>query len=265
MTDAPAKIRAPLGSKALRFAPRIESREAAALAMIDAYFTEHPDAWLAYSGGKDSTASLDLVRRVNPWVKMVFFDSGLEFPQTLQYVRETADRFGVDLAIFPARPSALTVLENSGYWEHGTLKAPKEDLHAALITRPLADATAALGKFSVYGLRAAESRERYALLASRRGLVTHKGPDGVIDRTALAPIWQWEWNEVHAYLGRRNVPLNPIYDAMVKLGVPERRCRVGLLIDGNELEHGRWSLVRQLAPDLARVVETHLPILGQYR
>ena len=88
---------------------------------------------------------------------------------------------------------------------------------------------------------------------------------GQLDRVAAAPIWQWEHDEVHAYLAGRGVPLNPLYAQQIRLGIPERRARVGLLVDGNELAHGRWAYARQLAPDLARLVETRLPVLAQYR
>lgn len=262
MSDAP-KIKAPLGSKANRYAPRLARREKDALAMLEAFFAENPSTWVAFSGGKDSTAVLDLARRVNPWVKVAFFDSGLEFPQTTKYVNDLVDSFGLELSVYKAMPDALTILRESGYWEHGALKVPV-DLHHALITRPLTRAIELLGPHSAYGLRAAESKERYALLASRKGIVEHRSK-GVVDRTTVAPIWQWEHDEVHAYLGRRGVPMNPLYEQQMKLGIPERRARVGLLVDGNELTHGRWAYARQLAPDLARTVETHLPVLAQYR
>lgn len=257
------KISAPLGSKAARFAPRIEERERLALRMLERFFEEHPATWVAFSGGKDSTAALDLARRVNPWVKVAFFDSGLEFPQTTRFVNETVDRFGLELSVYPAIPDALSILKESGYWEHGAVKV-NVDLHHALITRPLMRATKLLGMHSVYGLRAAESRERYALLAKRAGIVEHH-TKGILDRVAVAPVWQWEHSDVTAYLARRGVPLNPLYEQQVRLGIPERRARVGLLVDGNELSHGRWAYARQLAPDLARLVETHLPLLAQYR
>jgi len=263
MSDPAKKIAAPLGSKANRYAPRLDRREKAALDILDAFFAEHPGAWVAFSGGKDSTAVLDLARRVNPWVKVAFFDSGLEFPQTTQYVNDLVESFGLELSVYPAFPDALTILERTGYWEHGRFKV-KENLQEALINRPLRRATKSLGMFSIYGLRAAESKERHALLAKHQGVVPHH-TKGQLDRVAAAPIWQWEHDEVHAYLAGRGVPLNPLYAQQIRLGIPERRARVGLLVDGNELAHGRWAYARQLAPDLARLVETRLPVLAQYR
>ncbi len=41
--------------------------------------------YVAFSGGKDSTVLLDLVRRIYPDVPAVFCDTGLEFPEIRQF------------------------------------------------------------------------------------------------------------------------------------------------------------------------------------
>ena len=45
--------------------------------------------YVAYSGGKDSTVLLHLVRQMYPDVKAVFCDTGLEYPSVRQFVSET--------------------------------------------------------------------------------------------------------------------------------------------------------------------------------
>ena len=37
--------------------------------------------YISFSGGKDSTVLLDLVRQVNPNIPAVFVDTGLEYPE----------------------------------------------------------------------------------------------------------------------------------------------------------------------------------------
>src|SRR5690625_5027636 len=117
-----SNIPAPLGSRKARHAPRLETRVRTALETLETWFTEHPNAYVAISGGKDSTACLDLARQVNPDVKAAFFDSGLEFPQTLTYIERLRDKWGFELSTFTAEPSALDVMVANGTWEHG---APK--------------------------------------------------------------------------------------------------------------------------------------------
>lgn len=258
-------IDAPLGSRRARYAPRLDALTRTALTELETWFTEHPESYVAVSGGKDSTLCLHLARQVKPDVKAVFFDSGLEFPQTLAYLDRLSKHWGFDLITYHAEPSALEVMVENGTWEHGAPKTSKNLLHDACIRRPLSHAQRDLGRASVYGLRADESSARLMLLSKTSGRVTKHNSKGVLEQSYLAPIWRWSFEEVHSYLGQHSIPLNPIYKRLFELGVPERRARVGLLIDGWAIDQGRWALARMIAPDLCRLVETHMPALADYR
>lgn len=259
------KIDAPLGRTRVRYSPRVPSLTATALDALDVWFDKHPTAYVAVSGGKDSTVCLHLARQVKPDVKAVFFDSGLEFPQTIKYLHRLTDAWEVDLVTYPAEPSALDVMASNGTWEHGVPKVAKDDLHDACILRPLARAQADFGRASVYGLRADESKTRLFLLSKAKGHVVKHDRAGNVEQEYLAPIWRWGFDEVHAYISQNGLPLNPIYRRLVELGVPERRARVGMLVDGWALDQGRWALARAIAPDLCRQVEARMPSLAEYR
>jgi len=58
-------------------------------ARIESHLAGH-DGYLAFSGGKDSLVILDRARRVAPEVPVVFFDSGLDYPETYDYLTELA-------------------------------------------------------------------------------------------------------------------------------------------------------------------------------
>jgi 3'-phosphoadenosine 5'-phosphosulfate sulfotransferase (PAPS reductase)/FAD synthetase len=49
-----------------------------------------PDGYVAFSEGKDSVVVLDLARDVEADVPVVFFDSGLDYPETYDYLTELA-------------------------------------------------------------------------------------------------------------------------------------------------------------------------------
>ena len=66
--------------------------------------------FVAFSGGKDSTVLLDLVRRVYPDAPAVFIDTGLEYPEIKQFVKSHEN---VEV-IRPSR-SFKQVLEEFGY------------------------------------------------------------------------------------------------------------------------------------------------------
>ena len=69
----------------------------------------HGDLYLSYSGGKDSTVLLDIVKDVYPDIPSVFCDTGLEYPEVRLLARRKAD-----LIIRP-KMSFKEVIERYGY------------------------------------------------------------------------------------------------------------------------------------------------------
>ncbi len=68
------------------------------------------DTYISFSGGKDSTVLLDLVRQIDPNIKAVFADTGLEFPEIKDFVRSTEN---VDW-VYP-KMNFKQVIETYGY------------------------------------------------------------------------------------------------------------------------------------------------------
>lgn len=63
---------------------------------------EHPDAVCSYSGGADSDIMIDIIERTRetfglPPVKYVFFNTGLEMKATKEHVKDTAEKYGVEI------------------------------------------------------------------------------------------------------------------------------------------------------------------------
>lgn len=73
------------------------------------YLHYNGGVYLSYSGGKDSTVLLDIVKRLFPDVPAVFCDTGLEYPE----VRELALR-KADIVIKPEM-TFKSVIEKYGY------------------------------------------------------------------------------------------------------------------------------------------------------
>ena len=73
------------------------------------YFGEDK-VYVSFSGGKDSTVLLDLVRQVNPNIPGVFIDTGLEYPETKEFVNSIDD-----ITILRPKMSFKQVIEKYGY------------------------------------------------------------------------------------------------------------------------------------------------------
>lgn len=66
--------------------------------------------YVSFSGGKDSTVLLHLTRSIRPDVKAVFFDTGLEFPEILDFVKTTEN-----IEIRKPKMTFKSVIEKHGY------------------------------------------------------------------------------------------------------------------------------------------------------
>ena len=66
--------------------------------------------YVSFSGGKDSTVLLDLVRRVDNSIKAAFFNTGLEYPEIIEFVKS------IDNVIWlKPKMSFPKVIEKYGY------------------------------------------------------------------------------------------------------------------------------------------------------
>ena len=75
----------------------------ALMGIIGTRLRQHPKAICSYSGGSDSDIMIDLIERTRkmipslPKVDYVFFNTGLEMKATKDHVKETAEKYGVEI------------------------------------------------------------------------------------------------------------------------------------------------------------------------
>ena len=240
------------------------------------------DGYVAFSGGKDSLVVTHLALQVEPNVPVVFFDSGLEFPETHAYLDQVSELLGTTVQTYPARPDLLQLLMANGTWDHQTATvAGPSDLRQALIDIPAAAAAADHGPGLLWGIRSAESGGRAHLHRTalrdqiRQGCSSccsntaqqrlHHG--GTVSRrdgtTAYSPIWDWTTPQVWSYLARHHLRVNPLYERLTRLGAPPAAHRVTSIVDAHQLQAGRMVWLRRGWPALWSVLQSALPRLEE--
>jgi 3'-phosphoadenosine 5'-phosphosulfate sulfotransferase (PAPS reductase)/FAD synthetase len=212
---------------------------------------------------------------------VVFFDSGLQFPETIRYLADLAEAWRLNFHVIAADPDLLAVLIAGGGFDH---HAVDRRLHGHLadimITGPANDAHARYGRGSLWGVRTEESHGRRMLY--RRSLATEtraqhqRSPEdvraeagGLVRRAdgtvTYGPIWDWQRSHVFEYLAGRGIEPNPLYRKLAELGVPEQQIRVDSIIDASKLSNGHIAWLQKGWPDLFdRLAAAALPRLSEW-
>lgn len=158
---------------------------------------------VALSGGKDSTAAAAIAVEAGVG-RGYFFDTGIEFPETVETAKRVADTLGLELIEISASDAFWRALEYYGppardyRWCCKVVKfGPLErGLRSRVRGRLL----------TVTGQRAYESTAR--ALAGRLARSATTGRHGDL---VAAPIQHWTSLEVHMYIAWKRLPLNPLY------------------------------------------------------
>lgn len=186
----------------------------------------HAPAYVAFSGGKDSTVLLDLVLEAAPDTPVLWGDDGWDYPETLQFLADTEEHYGFKLTRIRNRGNIAGFAAwagtetwdgaNPGPWDYQCISF---DDHSRLIH--------ALGYRGVFlGLRQEESAIRRITLR-QRGTLYFAQREGIWH---CCPLAHWRVEDVWAYILSRELAYNLIYDRLDALGVEPRYQRVGPLI-----------------------------------
>lgn len=81
---------------------------------------QHPKAICSYSGGADSDILIDIIERTRaifktlPPVRYVFFNTGLEMKATKDHVKETAEKYGVEIETVRPKINIVRAVRENG-------------------------------------------------------------------------------------------------------------------------------------------------------
>ena len=179
---------------------------------IKTVLDKHKFPVVAFSGGKDSTAVLDLVRKFDPNISAVFCNTGVEAKSTYEYI----DRVD-NVVVLKPRKTYWECVEQYGFPEiKGKSKIRVNACCEWLKDKPMKAFIKKEGVDLVFtGLTMAESRQRMMFLKSW-------GDYGFVKSWKVwkaHPISDWKPEQVWDYIKKNNLDYNKGYDKhMIRCG-----------------------------------------------
>jgi len=156
---------------------------------------------LAFSGGKDSLAVLHIALDVNPNIPVIYNNTTVEFPETLQYVKDLQKEWGFDLSMTNCKVSFFNAVKERGWAGHEDRWCCKPYKEEPTFQHMLSNGY----KAEITGTTRTES-------IYRRSLSPIKTPRKEPFILRVNPIYDWNEWEVWRYIKENNLPHNSLYD-----------------------------------------------------
>ena len=189
---------------------------------------------VSFSGGKDSLVVLDLVSSITKDFTAIYIDTGLEHPQTMEYVTEFTSEKGVRLFTAPA--------EDAFDENFPLFGPPAKDFRWCCKVCKLAPATKMIEEKFPNGTLTIEGNRRLESF-SRAYTELIQGNPFVPGQTIVNPIRDWTALDVWLYIIWRELPYNPLYDEDIE--------RVGCWMCPSSLA-SECAEISRLNPELAK-------------
>jgi 3'-phosphoadenosine 5'-phosphosulfate sulfotransferase (PAPS reductase)/FAD synthetase len=239
----PAHERTPDQLKRLQGLPLIQKVDLTERRLSQFYNYYGGKVYISFSGGKDSTVLLHIARKLFPEIKAAFIDTGLEYPEIRDFVKQTPnvdwvrpditfkaviDKYGYPIIskevaqkLQEIQTTKSDKLRNKRLYgdDKGNGRLPKKWQYLinapfkisgkccdALKKRPVKKYERLTGLHPVVGTMAAESRLRKTQWF-KGGCNSFQG-----NRPMSAPISFWTEEDVLEYLKVHQVPYSKIYD-----------------------------------------------------
>ncbi len=197
-------------------------------------FRDSP-VYVSFSGGKDSLATLDLTRSaVKNRLKVFFVNTGIEFPETVEFVRSFCRENKIDL---------IEAGAGEAFWENlPSFGPPAKDFRWCCKVCKLAPINTVIEECAGMGKKCVtvEGKRKYESFA--RSKIAAKEENPFIPRqVSVFPIRNWRAIEVWLYIYYRKLEYNPLYDFGFE--------RVGCWLCPAELT-AEYLRFKELHPDL---------------
>ena len=161
---------------------------------------------VAFSGGKDSLATLNLVRKATEDFSILYLDTGLELPETTLYVSNALRDLGLSKKLITRRISPQI------FWNNAKkLGPPGVDFRWCCKSSKLGPLNALIRDWFHQRVLSFVGLRRYESWARARSTMVWKNP-WVSNQIGASPIKEWTALEVWFYIMLETLPYNPLYD-----------------------------------------------------
>lgn len=156
---------------------------------------------VAFSGGKDSLAVLHLALEVDPNIHVIYNNTTVEFPETLQYVKQLQDEWQLSIHVTKCTMPFFEMVKQKGWALHENRWCCKPYKDEPAFQYILSQGF----KAEITGTTRTES-------IYRRSLSPIKIPKREPFMVRVNPIYDWNEWEVWRYIRENNLHYNPLYD-----------------------------------------------------
>ena len=182
----------------------LKSLEKAAISEIKNYLSKNRlPVNVSFSGGKDSLACLCIAQKILSRPEVLFINTGLEFPETVEYVKELCAAQKLRLQEIKGESDFFEDVRSFG--------PPAKDFRWCCKTNKLGPMTAFLNEHYPKGCVTIEGRRIYESFNRSSIRAVERNPY-VPSQTTLAPIRSWRALEVMLYIYWNKMQPNPLYE-----------------------------------------------------
>lgn len=169
--------------------------------------------YVAWSGGRCSTMALFLTLKQDDDIPVMFNNTGVEYPETVEYVHEIAEEWSLNFHEVKPKTDFFAVAKEHGFPQlrgSGGAGRPRKPMCCKLLKEDPANEFRRERGFDGYitGLRVEENRPR--ALA-----IYQKGPFYLASRDRVwrfHPVALWPLEQLNQCAAENHVRLNPLYD-----------------------------------------------------
>lgn len=228
----------------------LEILEKKAIEFIELIAKKFENHVVAYSGGKDSLVTLDLVAQSNVFYEIIFSDTSLEYPETLENIRSIEQKYHKRVLVQKN--------ESWDFWERfDQFGPPSRNSRWCCKSAKLFPVNKILKDLfpddrqvlSYLGTR------RYESLGRSREPRVSQNP-WIPKQVSAAPINNWNAFEVFLYIHKHGLAkfLNPLYyRGFIRIGCWV--CPASSLSDFEIMKETHFSLVNKLTEKLRNIQE----------